>query len=219
MALWYKHDIAAWMDGTEELDHEPYRVYHVICQLIYLNEAPIKINASGIAGRCKMSVRAFQKAFDFLVSEGFISVESGRISNSRATKEIEKMETNRENAGKGGKARSKSLENKDAPQASLQLVPALRLEKTRLEEKDGANAPMLISAPADESAEYYRAFKMVCGKNSGGYAKKLLDACSGVIPEARSILERAKGRGDAAEYIGGVISKRHDPQRALHGRF
>ncbi len=59
MAEWFKHDIAAWMNGTEHLDDGPYRVYHVICQLIYQCEKSINLNESGIAGRCKMSVRMF----------------------------------------------------------------------------------------------------------------------------------------------------------------
>jgi len=50
-----KHDIAAWMDGTEQLDAEPYRAYHVICQLIYLNEGPVPLQFRGpYAGRCKI---------------------------------------------------------------------------------------------------------------------------------------------------------------------
>ena len=51
MVAWYKHDIPDWMDGTEGLDDGPYRVHHVVCQLIYLNEGPIALNEKGIAGR------------------------------------------------------------------------------------------------------------------------------------------------------------------------
>jgi hypothetical protein len=35
MVTFFKHDIPDWMNGTEDLDAEEYRTYHVICQLIY----------------------------------------------------------------------------------------------------------------------------------------------------------------------------------------
>ena len=44
MVAFYKHDIAAWMDGTESLSDRAYRAYHVIVQMIYLNEGPIALN-------------------------------------------------------------------------------------------------------------------------------------------------------------------------------
>lgn len=215
MAGWYKHDIAAWMDGTEELDHEPYRVYHVICQLIYLNEAPIKINASGIAGRCKMSVRAFQKAFEFLISEGFISVESDRISNSRATKELEKMGINRENAAKGGKAKAKSLENNRVPLASLPQQSALRLEETRLEKKDGAPAPV---DPPDKA--FFQRSRQVLGPKAGGsMGARILKAYDGNISRATVLIENASQKDSPIEYVSKALHNMHNPENGLHPRF
>lgn len=148
MVNWYKHDIPAWMDGTEALDDAPYRVYHVICQLIYLNEGPIAFNEHGIAGRCKQSIRTFRAALQTLFDAGKLTLADGRISNSRAKKELEKVSENRLNASKGGQKSSevrklpaKSLENKDleSSDASNDFKP-IREEKTR-EEKRRKDSP------------------------------------------------------------------------------
>ncbi len=40
----YRHEIPSWMDGTEALSDGQYRLYHVVCQLIYQNEGPIRLN-------------------------------------------------------------------------------------------------------------------------------------------------------------------------------
>lgn len=213
MAPWYKHDIAAWMDGTEELDDGPYRVYHVICQLIYLSEGPIRFNENGIAGRCKQSVRAFQKHIAVLIEYGYLQLENGRLSNSRARKEIEKMGINRENAAMGGKAKAKSLENKEPELAPLKGTFALRLEETRLEEtrnKDGAEAPIVNlfpkpDSPPSEEKSYYDRSKEILGPKGNGLAAKLLKSQSRVIAKARAVIETASTKSDPAAYIGAVI--------------
>lgn len=138
MVAWFKHDIPAWMDGTESLDAEPYRAYHVICQLIYMNEGPIALNEHGIAGRCKQSIRLFRSSLKILIDSGKLTLVDGRLSNSRVEKELENVLKNRENAGKGGEESGKSrnshdktLNNNDEVEASLQDN---RSHKTREEE-------------------------------------------------------------------------------------
>jgi uncharacterized protein YdaU (DUF1376 family) len=212
MAGWFKHDIAAWMDGTENLDHEAYRAYHVICQLIYLNEGPIRSNSEGIAGRAKMSVRMFRRALETLISLGLISEKNGRLSNSRAEKEIENLETNRKNASKGGKSKAKSLENNDTTLASLPESSALRLEKTRLEKKESAPAPIvdLFPTPKSPDAAYYARFRELFGKDSGSLAKKLLTAKNNVLSEARAVLEASVTKDNPKEYIGGAMKSKND---------
>jgi uncharacterized protein YdaU (DUF1376 family) len=111
MVAFYKHDIPAWMDGTEGLSDGTYRVYHVICQLIYLNEGPIMLNERGIAGRCNQSMKTFRKHLDELLALGKLSMVDGRIANARAAVELESVQKNRENAGKGGRNSGKSREN------------------------------------------------------------------------------------------------------------
>lgn len=103
MVAWYKHDIPDWMDGTEGLDDGPYRVHHVVCQLIYLNEGPIALNEKGIAGRCNQSTRAFRAHLQVLLDQNKLTLIDGRLANSRANSELEKVAENRENAGRGGR--------------------------------------------------------------------------------------------------------------------
>lgn len=102
MASWYKHDIAAWMDGTEGLDHESYRVYHVICQLIYLHEGPIRRHDTGIAGRCNMHVLTCRKRIDQLISDGKIVLNAdGTLGQNRANTELGRM-----GSGRGAESRA-----------------------------------------------------------------------------------------------------------------
>lgn len=130
------------MDGTESLDHESYRAYHVICQLIYLNEGPIALNEHGIAGRCRMSIRTFRAALQDLLDKGKLTLSDGRLDNSRTKKELEKVSDNRVKAGKGGKKSgevrnvpAKSLKAKDLSEAALQQDRSLktREEETRVD--------------------------------------------------------------------------------------
>lgn len=140
MVSWYKHDIPAWMDGTEALSDGAYRAYHVICQMIYLNEGAIACNEHGIAGRCRQSLRAFRKNLAELLQSGKLTLENGRLRNSRADVELEKVDDNRMNASKGGeisgksrKSTDKPLKTHDPPQATLQEDRSL-LDKTRRDE-------------------------------------------------------------------------------------
>lgn len=160
MVAWFKHDIPAWMDGTEALDDGPYRAYHVICQLIYLNEGPIALNEHGIAGRCKQSLRAFRANLKVLLDCGKLEILDGRLSNSRAEKELENLSDNRVNAGKGGKksgevrkSRSKPLKNNEPDEAPLQEDRSLktRLEKTR-EDETRLDQTRRESRPSDACA-------------------------------------------------------------------
>lgn len=167
MVAWYKHDIPAWMDGTESLDAEPYRAYHVICQLIYMNEGPIALNEHGIAGRCKQSIRTFRASLKTLLDGGKLTLSEGRLANSRAEKELENVSENRLNASKGGhksaevrNSTSKPLKTNDEVQASLQEDRSLktRLEETREEKKD-IRAPALVFEsdwPKDYREQFWR---------------------------------------------------------------
>lgn len=142
MVSFYKHDIAAWMDGTESLSDGAYRVYHVVCQLIYQNEGPIKLNEHGIAGRARQSLRAFRRHLNELIGLKKLILENGRLHNSRANQELEKIDDNRMNASKGGMNSGKSrntgpklLINNDVVEAPLQQDRSLK-DKTRLDKKE-----------------------------------------------------------------------------------
>src|SRR6266516_7358991 len=102
MVAFYKHDIPAWMDGTEGLTDGAYRAYHVIVQLIYLNEGPITLNEHGIAGRCRQSLRGFRRNLKELLTNGKLTLVNGRLRNSRADQELEKIDESRMHAVNGG---------------------------------------------------------------------------------------------------------------------
>lgn len=89
MVASYAHHIAPWMDGTESLDDGEYRVYHVVCQLIYLNNGPIVMHESGIAGRCNQHVLAFRRNLAKLVDRQKLMIGAdGKLSNRRAESEL-----------------------------------------------------------------------------------------------------------------------------------
>jgi len=146
MVDWYKHDIPDWMDATEDLDAECYRAFHVIVQLIMVNEKPIRNNERGISGRCRQSLRTYRRVIKELVEKKLIAVESGRIQNLRASIELKKIDESRLRSGRGGKARAKSLKDNDAAQVPLQKNHA---EKTREEKKreDSKNLDSRSPAP------------------------------------------------------------------------
>ncbi len=140
MVNWFKHDIPAWMDGTESLSDGAYRAYHVICQQIYLHEGSIALNEHGIAGRCRQSVKSFRKNLNELLEAKKLTLENGRLSNSRADLELEKIRENRINAGKGGeksgesrKSKANPLQNNNSHEAALPDTQSLK-DKTREDE-------------------------------------------------------------------------------------
>lgn len=201
------------MDGTEGLDDGPYRAYHVICQLIYLNEGPIALNEHGIAGRCKQSIRTFRASLKALLDMGKLTLSEGRLDNSRAKKELENISDNRVNAGKGGvksgevrKSRAKPLENKEPEQASLQIDGSQkrREEKTREDKTDAASAAI----GETESKQVYDLGKSILGDKSGGFVKKLIDAKDGNLPLTMAALHSARAMSDPREYLGAIIRGR-----------
>lgn len=106
MVEWFMHDIPAWMDGTETLPDGPYRVYHVVCQLIYLNDGPITNNEHGIAGRCNQHILAYRANLAKLIAAGKLTLTDGRLSNERASHELERVHARRMSSAKGGRATS-----------------------------------------------------------------------------------------------------------------
>lgn len=163
MVAWYKHDIPAWMDGTEGLDDGPYRAYHVICQLIYLNEGPIALNEQGIAGRCKQHILAFRRHLKLLIDDGKLVLIDGRLSNNRAATELLLVNDHRTTSSKGGRnskgvakrsrgdAGDKSLNSNDGQPSALlhEQHHETRLDETRINSAD-AKAPRTKSEYSDE---------------------------------------------------------------------
>ena len=96
MVAYYQHNIAHWMDGTESLPDGEYRAYHVICELLYLNNGPIIAHESGIAGRCNQHPLAFRSNLKKLVERGKITFTAdGKITNKRVEIELAKIASRR----------------------------------------------------------------------------------------------------------------------------
>src|SRR3954471_3075398 len=210
MVAWYRQDIPTWMDNTEDLPDGAYRALHVICQLIYLNEGPIRYNEKGIAGRCNQHVLAFRKNIKILATSGLLTLNpDGTLDEPRANLELARIGRNRVHAGLGGSSRPKSLENHSQPQAMLENLSAhkTRKEESREEKKDGANAPInLFPLPTDRPSEeksYFDRFKEICGPKSGGLAVKLKNhmlAKGKPLSAARAAVETASSTSDPKEY-------------------
>jgi hypothetical protein len=239
MVEFFKHDIPAWMDGTEALDAETYRTYHVICQLIYLNEGPIANNEHGIAGRCRQSIRTYRRCLETLMELGKITVEDGRIGNERAFIELETIFENRSHASQGGfksagvrKSRRNALKNSDPPQAPLSETNSLREksreDKSREEKKDaapnGARPPELdlgqaepprppAKPPPGAETDLFRRGKEILGNNAGGLISRLLQAKDRNVALARAAIEQASTKQDPREYIGGVIRGKAEDEK------
>lgn len=96
MVAYYQHDISGWMDGTEGLEDGEYRAYHVICELLYLNNGPIILHESGIAGRCNQHPLAFRRNVEKLVQrKKLIRTDDGKISNRRVESELARIMSKR----------------------------------------------------------------------------------------------------------------------------
>ncbi|UMY16644.1 YdaU family protein [Methylobacterium organophilum] len=173
MVGFYKHDIPAWMDGTEALSDGAYRVYHVVVQLIMLNEGPITLNTRGLAGRCNQTLKIFQRHLDELVASGKLTLEDGRISNDRAARELDSVRKNRENAGKGGKISRQQrktpadLENDaDKPLKNNDYTEAPLNNDRSLKEKRREDTPIVPKGTDPEGfAEFWAAYPKRSGDN------------------------------------------------------
>lgn len=146
MVTWYKHDIPKWMDGTEALTDAEYRVYHVICELIYLNEGPILRHDRGIAGRCNQDVRRTKCVINSLLSKGKLTSTSGQLDNNRCTTELRLLQVNRQS---NGHRHRNPLKTND-PEG---VTPAL--EKTREEKTNTTSKEVDVIASANDPPPKY----------------------------------------------------------------
>ena len=208
MVGFYKHDIPAWMDGTEGLSDGAYRAYHVILQLIMLNEGPIARNERGIAGRCNQTLKTFSRNLAELIAARKLRVVDGKLDNGRAATELMAIRANRSNAAKGGKSSRKvekisenlektpadleksqesggfhpanPLENRDPGQASLK-------QDSSLKEKRREDSPIVPKGTDPEGfAEFWQAYPKRDGDNSRKTALRAYGKVigSGVTPAA-----------------------------------
>lgn len=86
----FTHDIVSWSEGTQSLSDDGYRVYHVIAQLLWLNEGPLPFNEREIAARCNMAPVKLRRTIAALVTARKIWLRDGRIYNLRILTDIRK---------------------------------------------------------------------------------------------------------------------------------
>lgn len=146
MVGFYKHDIPAWMDGTEALSDGAYRAYHVILQLIMLNEGPIARNERGIAGRCNQTLKTFSRNLAELIATRKLRVVDGKLDNGRAATELEAIRANRLNAAKGGRISRKPEKISENPEK----IPA-NLKKTQENSGEQPAKPLKNNDPVEAS--------------------------------------------------------------------
>lgn len=220
MVAYYQHDIAAWMDGTESLGDGEYRVYHVVCELMYLNGGPIVLHESGIAGRCNQHPLAFRRNLEKLVERGKIVRAGTKIMNPRVESELARIRSRRpkppahpgstrggsaggpEGVGEGsdGGRGSKPLKNKE-PTPGAGALDKRREEKIP-EAKEASGAP---PSAADLEKALFDRGKQILGKNAGGMITNLLKAKRYDYTAAMQAIEDASKKQDAREYVGAAI--------------
>lgn len=227
MVAYYKHRIPEWMDGTEGLDDAEYRVYHVVCQLIYLNEGPISNHEVGIAGRCNMHPLKFRAVLGRLIFKKKLVMVGEKISNTRAQSELGDIEVRRRSRrgqagvepgsteGRGEGQPSKPLKD-NKPQ--LELV-ATREEETREEETRKNPSPngegVRLSLEEEKTRLYNRGRQLLGESNYGQIVTQLLKAKNGSLSSASSILEKTAGMDakQAKRYLYGVIRAASNDRR------
>lgn len=225
MVAYYQRSISAWMDGTESLDDGEYRVYDVICNLIYLNDGPIVMHESGIAGRCNQHPLKFRRNFQKLVERGkLIVLEGGKITNARVESELKKIGSRkrgalpnpsrtpaeppggREGVRRGSPGGSSGNPLKDNEAGLFDDDLDKRRKDSPLANARGAEpSAVMKDPPPDPEADYYRRGREVLGANAGGVLTQLIRAKGGNLALARAAIEQASTRGDAREYVGAMV--------------
>lgn len=213
MVAYFQHAIASWMDGTEGLEDGEYRAYHVVCQLIYLNNGPIVLHESGIAGRCNQHPLAFRRNVEKLIERGkIVRSNDGKITNRRVEAELVKIVARRRKnpetprappahppgvgRGSGGGSAAKPLKTKEA-------TPSGEALESKNKKTPGANAP----GAGDLERELFRRGKEVLGVNAGGMITQLLKAKGYDVTAAMQAIEDASTKHSPREYVGAAIKR------------
>lgn len=142
MVEWFKHDIPRWMDGTEGLDDGPYRVYHVVCQLIYLHEGPIAVHEQGIAGRCNQHVLTFRRNLKALLDSGKLRIIDGRLTNDRAETELQRVADLRSTSARGGRGSRGVRKRSGRGQSEVEQRSAVGQPDNALNSNSLASSPL-----------------------------------------------------------------------------
>lgn len=216
MVAWYKHDIPAWMDGTESLTDGEYRAYHVICQLIYLNEGPIMLNEHGIAGRCKMHILTFRRSLAKLVELEKLHFVDGRLSNDRAATELQSVANHRATSAKGGRGSAGVAKRSvgGSEEVGRRLVDGCEIKPLKI--NSSATVTLLDHQHQETRLEETREEK----KESCAVAKATRPKYPEKFEEAFAAYPRREGgnpKAPAAKHFLAAIKAGADPQSIVDG--
>lgn len=179
------------MDGTEGLDDGPYRVYHVVCQLIYLNEGPIALNEQGIAGRCKQHILAFRRNLKALLDLGKLVLIDGRLSNNRAATELEYVDNHRAISAKGGRGSAGIAKGSKRGRKEVQPKSQVDDASNQLKTNGQATAALLDTQHQETRQDETRRDKRKVDAPSGASsAAAPTPSKSSFIPDDHALAER-----------------------------
>jgi hypothetical protein len=224
MVAFYQHNIVAWMDGTESLEDGEYRAYHVICELMYMQEGPIKDNEKGIAGRCNQHVLTFRRNLRKLIdAKKIVVMPDGKLTNLRVEQELARIRRTRKPSPDPRPTSGQPQANPPAtpaePPQGLARKPLKTkdpdsqpdlLENTRGEDID-SERPKGLSAAAILEQRLFDRGKEVLGKNAGGMIARLVRAKGG-MRLALETIEEAALKQDPREYVGAALRAPNPPK-------
>lgn len=87
MANFYLFEIANWNEGTANLTLEQEAAYLRIVNAIRLSDQPLTMNKFALCGMWRCNERKAKRLLDDLISAGKISIEGGKIVNSKAVRD------------------------------------------------------------------------------------------------------------------------------------
>lgn len=218
------------MNKTESLSDGAYRVYHVLCQMMYQADGPIVLNEIGAAGRCKQKLRAFKRNLAELFEAGKIQLIDGQISNERTMIELDLIENNRENAKNGGRISGKSRKSKNNPLNSLSADEDRFAESRSLKDKTQSKkredssvakataptAPLFdqLRGDRDDKAEAYHLAESVLGRSRyGAITTNLVKAYGYNYTAVLQCIQRSAEAHDPIAFIHGAIE---DAKKSEH---
>ncbi|QRG06113.1 YdaU family protein [Xanthobacter dioxanivorans] len=167
---WYKRYGADFVHGCLGLTLEEKGAYSLCLDLIYDRGGPIPDDARWLAGVCGVSVRKWSALRGRLIDAGKLVETGGRLSNTRAEKEIETAaKTSQklaESGAKGGFNRAvnaaSSINNNDLDEASLKHT---RINQKPDAREDISDTDVSVSPPASlEISEAFQFYNVVADK-------------------------------------------------------
>lgn len=130
--FWIRFFPGDWLSGTSGLTAAERGVYITILALIYDTGGAIIRDDARLARKCGVAVPAFRRILDDLIADGKIEAIDGRLSNRRASREIDRAQKISGTRAKTAAARwDKTKENQSPKNAN-----AMQMERESESESD-----------------------------------------------------------------------------------